>query len=577
MALDVETRDPELLTRGPGFKYGEGEVVGVSMATEEGSIYLPFGHRGGDNLDEGWVWRLVQDRIRSCDELIMANAGYDLGWLDFYGVEVPCKTRCVQVAEALLDEERYSYSLDSLSKDYLGRAKDESLLREAASAYGIDPKAQMYLLPARYVGRYAEIDALNTLDIYAAQEPLLMAEGLWKVWELECAITKICVKMTSKGVSVDLEAADQLNDKLRIEEAELSRQFEFNVNSSAETGRWCESQGISVPKTLAGNYSVTKEFRSSAEHPIFKQISRLKELQKLRKDFIEEGILRGNYRGRIHASFLQTARDDGGTRSGRFSARHPNVQQVPKRSEIGKKIRKLYIADSGKMWAKADYSSQEPRLQVHYGMILGLSGAAEAARAFSEGVKLYAFLEKVTGLPYDTCKMLVLGMSYGMGVSAMAVKLGISEERCLQVRDQFNEKTPYIRLLFDRCVAKVEREGELRTILGRKMRFDWWTDGEETIKGYDKAAAMLKTRRLKRAFTHKAMNRLIQGGSADQTKMAMVLCDEAGIDIRMPVHDEINANVQNEKEARLMREIMESAIELKLSSVADLDLGATWC
>ena len=141
-------------------------------------------------------------------------------------------------------------------------------------------------------------------------------------------------------------------------------------------------------------------------------------------------------------------------------------------------------------------------------------------------------------------------------------------------------------MLFDRCMAKATQKGSIRTLLNRKARFDFWkpvgyrtfdSDQPVSVKGWSKAAAIYNTRNLEREFTSKALNRLIQGSAADQTKLAMVLCDEAGLDLRLPVHDELNAMVESEKEAKLMCEIMENAIELKLPSVADLDLGTTWC
>ena len=580
LALDIESRDEKLKTRGPGFKYGEGVAVGIAIATEEGAQYLPFAHLGGDNLDKTVVLRAVQELLNAAEEVIMANATYDLGWLDHLGLKVRGIVRCVQVAEALLDEDRRSYSLDSLSLAYLKRKKNEDALKEAAAAFGLDPKKDMWRLPARYVGTYAEFDALNTLEIYEAQKPLLKDDGLWKLWNLECKITKICAKMTKRGVPVDLEAAEKLNEQLARKEQELLRKFSFDIWSSQQIGSWIEEKlGITVPRTEKENYSVDKNWLAVQDHDDLKKLNELRGLQRLRKVFIEDGILNGHYKGRIHASFLQVARDEGGTRSGRFACNRPNLQQVPKRSDLGKMIRKLYIAEPGALWAKADYSSQEPRLQVHYALQLGLPGAEQIRESFIEGVKLYTFLEQSTGLSYDICKSLVLGIGYGMGLAKLADILGVSVEEAKKIRDQFNEKAPFISMLFDRCMAKAQQRGFIRTILNRKARFNWWTTGrdQEPVKGFTKAAKMFGTNRLERAFVSKALNRLIQGGAADQTKLAMALCDEAGIDLRLPVHDELNSMVATEEEARLQCEIMEHAIELRLPSVADLDLGKTWC
>lgn len=580
LAVDLETRDEKLRSHGPGFKYGEGAPVGIAIATEQGAQYYPFAHLGGDNLDKTIVCRIIQSLINHADEVIMANATYDLGWLLELGIHVPCIVRDVQVAEALLDEERPTYSLDALSLSYLKRAKQEKLLLEAARHFEVNPKGGMWKLPARYVGTYGEFDALNTLEIYQHQVPLLKKEGLWRVWEIESKITKICTKMTSKGVPVDVAKADELNTRLTIRENALKKEFSFDIWSTPQVGRWIhEELGLPVPLTEKGNFSVTKDFLASSTNPQLQSLNELRSLERLRKVFIEDGILKGNHNGRIHSSFVQVARDDGGTRSGRFACRQPNLQQVPKRSELGKLIRTLYIAESEALWAKADYSSQEPRLQVHYALALDLPGAEEALESFIKGIKLYDFFAKATGFSYDVCKMLCLGIGYGMGAEKMSLTLDMSLEKAKRVKKDFNDKAPFISMLFDRCVKKAEERGVIKTLLGRRARFDFWSDhrDHDPVKGWSRASKHFGKTALTRAFTYKAMNRLIQGSAADQTKVAMVHCDEAGIDIRLPVHDEINAMTPDEREANLMKEIMENAMDLRVPSVSDLDIGRTWC
>ena len=577
IAVDLETRDPLLKRRGPGFLYGQGEPIGVAIATNEGKMYLPFNHQGGDNLDLSLVKMITRDFMSKADEIVMANATYDLGWLLEWGVPMPRGiVRDIQVAEALIDEEQRSYSLNTLSLKYLNIEKNESMLRQAAETYRINPKSEMWKLPARYVGAYAEDDAAQTLLCYEKQKPQLSELGLWKVWDLECDITKICSKMTRKGIRVDLDAASQLNEKLKKEETEIKNRLRFNVNSANEVATFLEKTFQErVPKTLKGNYSITDQYLNELGYKEAKEIVHLRQLTRLRKTFIEEGVLEKSYKGRIHAEFKQTTSEDGGTRSGRFSSKNPNMQQVPARSEIGQIIRKLYIAEDDALWAKCDYSSQEPRLQVHYGIVLGLKGAKDAKRAFDKGVKIYTFLEDNTGLPYATCKMLVLGIGYGMGVNSMAEKLNISVNECERIRQTFQQKVPYIQQLFDRCRAKAQKDGFIRTVLGRRSNFPWWESGNERVKGYENAKKKLG-RSISRAFTNNALNRLIQGSAADQAKLAMKLCDEQGFDIRLPVHDEINAIVQNPKQATEIKEIMEQAIKFELDFVADLDLGTSW-
>jgi len=584
VAIDLETCDPYLKQKGAGYRTNSGKIVGIALADEHTQVYLPIDHLSGDNLDKRIVLSYVSNVVRNSKELLFANATYDLGWLSTMGIKATCPIRDVQVAEALLDEEKFSYSLNSLCKQYLNVTKEETHLKEAAQAYEIDPKGEMWKLAARHVGLYAEADARYTWDIYQKQAPLLREQGLWSVWELECELIPVLLHMSIMGVPVDLDRAEQMNRELMRRERELTQHFgDLDLWSSPQLGEFCEGLGLTVPRTDKGNYSVSKEFLAHCEHPEVKKLQEVRTINRLRKVFIEDGILKGHHNGYIHAEFRQTASDEGGTRSGRLSSRNPNMQQVPKRSEIGKAIRQLYIAEEGKLWCKADYSSQEPRLQVHYALIgqfgKPLPKAEEARDAFARGEKLYTFFEKATGLPYDTCKMLCLGISYGMGNIKMAKTLGISEEMCQTTMRRFNAEAPFLKILFDNVMNKASKQGYIRTILGRRSRFDFWTPSfeEKPVKGYEQAQEKYKDKQIFRAFTSKALNRLIQGSAADQAKKAMVDAYKAGFDLRLPVHDEINCMVNSEKESLDLKLLMENAIPLKVPVVADIDLGNTWC
>jgi DNA polymerase I-like protein with 3'-5' exonuclease and polymerase domains len=584
ISIDLETHDPNIKKSGPGYKRRDGKVVGVAIADKHHQLYLPFDHFGGDNLDKQTILSYVKYAINKADEIIMANATYDLGWLETLSLSVSCPVRDMQVAEALIDEEKFSYSLDSISKKYLKKGKKEDGLQNAADTYGINAKSDMWKLPARHVGKYAEADARLTYDAYQHQIPILKEQGLWTVWELECELIPVLVYMSRMGVPVNLDAAEQLNTQLKVKESALLNEFKnLDIWSPQQLGKYCESLGLTVPRTDKGNYSVAKDFLLHCEHPQVKKIQEARSINRLRKVFIEDIILNQNHNGRIHADFRQTASDEGGTRSGRLSSSNPNMQQVPKRSDIGKAIRQLYIAEQDSLWCKADYSSQEPRLQVHYALLgqfgKPLPGAEQALDAFTRGEKLYTFFEKTTGLPYDTCKMLCLGISYGMGMSKMAKTLGISDEFCKTTMRKFNKEAPFLKILFDNVMNKASTKGYIKTILGRRARFDFWTNdfNNTPVKTYGYAKSKYPDGQLFRAFCSKALNRLIQGSAADQAKVAMVHAYKAGMDLRLPVHDEINAMVSDEQDSNKLKEIMEQAIPLKVPVIADIDLGGTWC
>jgi DNA polymerase-1 len=549
------------------------------MADGELSCYLPIKHDGGDNLSHNVVIPFVQDCIAQAKELIFANATYDLGWLKNIGIETGCVVRDIQVAEALLDEERHSYSLNNLSQDYLGITKQEKLLAYTRSGLKFCPKGDMWRLPARYVGSYAEADARQTYDIYQKQIPLLREEGLTDLWALECEITLICHEMTWAGVRVDLDAAEKLNDLWTTRENTLKSTLQFDIWSPPQIAKYCEKLGVSYPRTEKGNPSITSSFMET--EPKLLALKEARQLNRLRKVFVEDGILRSNVRGRIHAQFLQTNREDGGTRSGRFSCRQPNLQQVPKRSELAGAIRNLYIAEEGCLWAKCDYNSQEPRLQIHYGLLKNYEGSESAKQIFADGGKLYHLIQKATGVSYNDSKTILLGVSYGMGKKSLSEMLGTTIDETKRILADLNEKLPFLNLLSSNVQAQVNKKGFLRTLLGRKARFDWWMprdSNSKPIKTFNQARQIYPDEHLIRAYTQKSLNRLIQGGAADQTKKAMVDMKKAGLMPCLPVHDEINrSSCLNEAEAQLQIEIMENTIQLQIPSVVDLDLGRSWC
>ena len=587
IALDVETYDPHLKDSGPSFKRGAGFIAGFALADEHTEIYFPVRHQGGDNLDRRIVKEIVQDYINQADEIIMHNCCYDLGWLFYEGFKIPSHIKIMDtmVADALIDEEQTSYSLDNIAYKYLKRKKNEELLRKSADAYltankSFCPKKDMWRLPARYVGTYAEQDARLTFDIYPHQLTLLQNQNLIKVWELECRVSRALVDMTRKGCPVDLVAAEKLYDNMQDRIKKLHKEFNgLDIWSGPQLAKYCDNLGIEYPTTEKNNPSITKEFLSNHSNDKLQRINELRGLDRLAKTFVLDTIIKGHYKGRIHCDFKQTASDEGGTRSGRLSASNPNLTQVPSRSEWGKQIRKLYVPESGTLWCKSDYSQQEPRLAVHYAILLNLEGAEAAAATIRSGQKLYKFFEQATGLPYDTCKMLYLGILYGMGIKKMADVVGVSESQCSNILDQFHSKAPFLRGLFDYCMGRASKNGYVRTILGRRSRFEQWSSefGGKTYSSKEEAIRNSNGNRFPtRAFTSKALNRVIQGSAADMTKTALATLFEEGYDIRLSVHDELDVFVKDEKEAQGVKEIMEQAIQLKVPVVADIDLGTTW-
>ena len=166
IAIDVETKDPEIKTYGPGWAVGNGHIVGYAIATDFWKGYVPIRHLGGGNLDERIVNNWLKKVFESPADKIMHNAQYDAGWIRQMGFKLNGRLIDTMLIASLLDENRFSYSLNALAFDYLNKTKSEKGLVEAARDFGVDPKAEMWKLPAMYVGPYAETDASLTLELW---------------------------------------------------------------------------------------------------------------------------------------------------------------------------------------------------------------------------------------------------------------------------------------------------------------------------------------------------------------------------------------------------------------------------
>lgn len=626
LALDTETRDDTLKTDlGPGFIRGHGHVSGFSLATDDAEWYFPVGHFDGGNLNPVTSFAWLRDLLARTDlTVVLCNAQYDLGWLRYHGVEITGKIEDVQIRETLIQEENpRGYSLDAIANRRLGTNKDESMLEEAARAYEIDPKADMWKMNSRFVGPYAETDARITYDVWLDQEKDIAEQNLEEILRIETALIKPIHEMTWRGVRINTALAEQTRDHWQKRESQILESLNMGPediwNAEALADK-IMSDGYPgrIPRTPKSEaYSINNEFlehihRSEQYHSILRKdaekIHKVRLLNRCREVFVEKKCLNLLHNGRLHAHFVQLAREDegggsSGTRTGRFASKQPNLQQIPKRSKIidSKVIRHFFLPEEGMLWCKLDFDSQEPRLQTHYGLELGLTGADRAKEAFDKGIKLYTFMsEQVPGLGYDDCKQLVLAKSYMMGISSLAKNLNVSKDRAREISEEFDHQFGFIGMLAKMAASKAMREGRIRSLGGRVRHFDYYerkdvwdlrreyrdcddSDRKKEISkllvpvfGRENASRILGTDALQRAFTQKAFNSLIQGGSATQAKLAFLNLYEAGFPIHFPVHDETNISVENEHRAEEAKELSEKAVELNLDSKVDMDLGEHW-
>lgn len=604
IAIDLETKDPLLKTKGPGTFRKDGYPVGIAVASDTGFRgYYPFEHFLGGNLDSINVINYFTDLLKRPDlEVVGAHLKYDLEWLQAIGIEVKGRLRDIQIAEPLLDEESiHGYGLDALAKKYLGEGKDETLLKEAASAYGFDPKADLWKLHSKYVGPYAEADVDRTLKIYDKQCHLLRANDLWSVFDLECDLIDILVKMRFQGVKVDLAKASQYSIEWRKQEEQLrfnlKQEIGFNLDpfSNKQLKSYCDQKGFTYPRTDKGNASFDKIFLTNSENPFFNKVREIRSINRLRSTYVDELIFGNEINGRIHCEFNQMRSEDGGTRTSRFSSKNPNLQQVPSRDkQLAPKIRSLFVADDGGFWAKLDYSQQEPRVLTHFGYITKMRGADKIRSEYLENKRtdFYTLVSKTSGLERKPAKDLTLGICYGEGIDKIARDLGVTSDVAKKIINTFNKANPFIKELSNKVMDKVQERGFVKTLLGHKRHFDHWEveyhdrlrddNGNEKedytpIKSLELATNKWPDKRLKRAYAYKGLNALIQGSSADMTKAAMVMIWKELKKIPMlTVHDELDYSVSGEMEATSIQFRMENCVELTVPMYAELTLGKHW-
>ena len=594
VAVDLETKDPNIKNLGPGWARKDGHIIGIAVAAGEYKGYFPMRHENGHNLDPKMTLKWIKKQMSVPEmDVIMHNATYDAGWLRAEGVEIKGRIIDTMITGALVDENRWSFGLDAMARDYAGIRKDEKMLKAAAAAWGIDPKAEMWQLPPMYVGAYAERDAVATLQLWQALKIQLEEQHLWSIWHTETKLIPCLLDMRSNGVRVDLDKADRNKKLIRSKAKEMRRQIEnesgveVDIWASASISKMFDKLGLEYPRTEMGAASFTKSFLNNHPSEICQKLVKLREFDKADSTFIDS-ILRHETNGRIHTELHSTRRDEGGTVTGRFSSSNPNLQQIPARDkDIKKLIRGLFIPEEGMKWGSFDYSSQEPRLLVHFASLVPSTIrnpiVDQIVSEFNTGdVDLHQMVADLANITRKQAKTVNLGIMYGMGVAKLADQLGISKEAAKDLISRHHSKVPFVKGLADLATKQGDKNGQIRTVMGRRCRFHLWepvTFGIGKPLPYDEAMKEYGGpggRGIRRAFTYKALNKLIQGSAADQTKKAMLDCYNEGLTPMLTVHDELCFSIESDEQASKIKEIMETGMPLAIPSKIDVDIKDHW-
>ena len=625
IAIDCETKEPDF-SKGPGWARGKGHIVGVSLAAQaadgsRGKWYFPVRHEmePEDNLDPRNVFGWLKDQLETEVPKVGANLIYDVGWLTTENIYVGGKLNDVQFAEALIDE--YALvALDVLARKYLGVGKTSDVMYEwLRAAYPGKPKSKtrgnIYRCPPRLVGPYAEDDADQPLRIIPHQYDEMIRQGLTTVYDLECGIIPLLVRMRLQGVSVDVPKAVELHDKMSAENVELyariKSEYGYSISSthSNQLGVLFKRVGIDTPLTEAGNPSVKKEWLAALNHPLGEIIRDIREREKLCGTFIQSYILDKNVDGKIFPQFHPLKGDENGAKVGRFASSDPNLQNIPSRTMLGKLLRTCFIPDAGHShWCKLDYSQIHYRILAHYAVGPGAHELRERYRNDKKTDYHQDVLKEVAPLMgWDATdeehnkfvrrpiKNVNFGLLYGQSLKSLMAKIadyfgeGFTMEQAKGFFDAYFKGAPYVKPTMKAIGEEVQQFGYTTSILGRRCRFNLWesgTKGERTVALPYEDAIREYGSHIKRAFEYRGVNYKFQSSEPDIMKTGMLKCLNSGVfDItgvpRLTVHDELDFSVRDQTPETIeafdfIQHTMENAVELRVPVFVDMETGPNW-
>ena len=587
IAIDLETRDPDLRKKGSGSVIGNGKVVGIAVAVPGRKFYFPIAHGSGSNMNKQRVLSWFKDTMSTDAVKIFHNAMYDVCWIRSMGIPINGIIVDTMIAASLIDENRYAYTLNALSWEYLGQGKNEGALVEEAKSRGLDPKADMWKLPPMFVGSYAEKDAELTLELWQCFKKEIIHQDIESIFNLETDLFPCLIDMRFKGVRVDSERAHKLKQQLVSQEEELMLQVK--KETGIEPQIWAARSIAKVFDKLSLEYSVTekskapsftKNFLQEHKHPVVQMIAKAREINKAHTTFIDT-IINYEHKGRIHAEINQIRSDQGGTVTGRFSYNNPNLQQLPARNkDLGPLIRSLFLPEQDCTWGCFDYSQQEPRLVAHYAALYKFPSVYDVVDAYNQNsdTDFHQTVADMAKIPRTQAKTINLGLFYGMGKAKLQAELGVTKEKAAELFEQYHAKVPFVKQLMNAASNRAQERGQIRTLLGRLCRFHLW---EPNMFGMHKAMTHEDALRehgpgIKRAYTYKALNKLIQGSAADMTKKAMLDLYKEGIVAHIQIHDELDLSVESPEHANKIVEIMENAVKLEVPNKVDYESGENW-
>lgn len=612
IVVDFETKDP-YISRG----YGAGWTFALNHDKEDFKV-LGMGVYDSETEESKYITcpRQMRDELANAKHIVCHNATYDLGCILVLMKGMPFDLSQYTVYDTLVMTKLYRqdlmrYGLEAVctffNLDYkkqgevlAGYAWECGLyqqLRSAETGRQVHTRPtdnlilkevmkNLDLVDQELVAEYCIADILATNSLFEFVADKLDSYDI----ELFSDLAKIVVDIRKNGVRIDLNQARKVSKELKDKEdlilTEIKNEFDLdlNINSPYQLGNFLEHLGITnYPRTEKGNPSVSTDYLESLEHEWAQRVAEARIANKIRGSFVDKMIEYQGFDNNINGDIgvMYTSLNIlGATRTGRFTSGgggvksfELNIQQIPStNSELGKLCRSMFLPNEGETWVSADFSNQEPRIQVHYALKLDCEGAEDIATSWSLEPET-SFHDKVsefTGLPKKEAKVINLGLSYGMGEAKLCQNLGLPTQpktifngKVIQVAGpegkavlkQYHQLVPFMNQLIDKTNTYFRKNGYVRTLGGRKLKINPYFEGD----------------------WRKGLSKIVQGSAADQTMRALVECHRKGLHIINTVHDEINiSSSKPEEDATILKDCMENAIPIDVPMVAEIAVGKDW-
>lgn len=580
IAFDVETT---------GLNQMLDEIVGVALATDiDTGYYIPVGHRGAQQLPLDQVIDAITPALTDPDKQKVAhNALYDLVMLQRHGLDVAPITFDTMLAEWLIDPLSKNLGLKNLAyarlKDADGRGVWMTPITDLIGT-GKNQRS-MAEVPIDQVAPYASADVVMTLRLVDVLQVELDTNNLTDLFRtLEMPLVPVLASMERAGIVLDTHHLAGMSQRLQAMLADIERDIyalsggygSFNINSPKQLNDVLFGK-LGLPtkglkKTTHGHSTDSATLEQLFDlHPIIPKIVEYRELSKLKGTYVDAlPALINPHTGRVHTSYNQT-----GTSTGRLSSSDPNLQNIPIRTEIGREVRRAFVAPPGKCLLAVDYSQVELRILAHYSRDEALMEAFRQGQDIHKATAAAVFgipLEQVTYEQRNFAKRVNFGLIYGMG----AFRLARDSELTLQEANDFIERYfaqfPGVRRYLDDTKRAARQPEGLKTLFGRRRRFPALIEGRSN-----------KT--LLAAEERAAVNMPIQGSAADIIKRAMIDLyhalqrEKLSALIVLQVHDELVLEVPADEIDRtraLVVRIMEDAYPLDPPLRVNAEVGDNW-